>query len=70
MIRSRYDYEGYVAAARSRLGQEAFEAAWAEGRTMTPEEAIDYALLAPETPAQAGPHRTFPLGSAPARPKS
>lgn len=62
MIRSRYDYEGYVAAARSRLGQEAFEAAWAEGRTMTPEEAIDYALLAPETPAQAGPPQDFPSG--------
>jgi len=60
MIRSRYDYEGYVAAARSRLGQEAFEAAWAEGRTMTPEEAIDYALLTPETPAQAGAPQDFP----------
>ena len=62
MIRSRYDYEGYVAAARSQLGQEAFEAAWAEGRTMTPEEAIDYALLAPETPAQAEPPQEFPSG--------
>ena len=33
-----------VAAARSRLGEEAFEAAWAEGRTMTPEQAVEYAL--------------------------
>jgi tetratricopeptide (TPR) repeat protein len=62
IIRTRYDYEGHVATARSRVGEEAFEAAWAEGRTMTPEEAIEYALLAPETPAQAEPPPDFPSG--------
>ncbi len=36
----RADYERAVAAARVRLGQEAFAAAWAEGRTMTPEQAL------------------------------
>ena len=35
----RADYERAVAAARVRLGKEAFAAAWAEGRTMTPEQA-------------------------------
>jgi non-specific serine/threonine protein kinase len=52
-IESLYDYEGHVAATRSQLGEEAFEAAWAEGRKMTPEQAVEYALLAPEPPAQA-----------------
>jgi hypothetical protein len=33
-----------VAAARTALGQEAFEAVWAEGRAMTCEEAVEYAL--------------------------
>ncbi len=36
----RADYERAVAAARVRLGQEAFAAAWAEGQTMTPEQAL------------------------------
>jgi DNA-binding CsgD family transcriptional regulator len=47
--RSHYDdYEGRVTAARSRLG----EAAWAEGRAMTPDEATEYAL-SEEEPAPA-----------------
>jgi tetratricopeptide (TPR) repeat protein len=33
-----------VAAARQRLGDEAFAAAWAEGRAMTLEQAVAYAL--------------------------
>ncbi len=33
-------YERRVTAARAQLGEEAFAAAWAEGRTMTPEQAI------------------------------
>jgi non-specific serine/threonine protein kinase len=41
---ARYDYEGYIAAAHAGLGEAAFEAAWAEGRAMTPEEAVEYAL--------------------------
>jgi ATP/maltotriose-dependent transcriptional regulator MalT len=39
-----------VAAARAQLDEEAFEAAWAEGRTMPPEQAIEYALDSPATP--------------------
>jgi predicted ATPase/class 3 adenylate cyclase len=37
-------YEREVAAARAKLDEERFKAAWAEGRKMTLEEAIAYAL--------------------------
>ena len=36
----RADYERSVAAANAQLGEQAFAAAWAEGRTMTPEQAL------------------------------
>jgi DNA-binding CsgD family transcriptional regulator len=54
--RAHPDYEALLSVARSRLGDEAaWEAAWAEGREMAPEEAIEYALRppprAPEDPA-------------------
>jgi DNA-binding CsgD family transcriptional regulator/tetratricopeptide (TPR) repeat protein len=39
-----YDYEGHVATARSQLDEAAWTVAWAEGRAMTPEQAIEYAL--------------------------
>jgi predicted ATPase/DNA-binding SARP family transcriptional activator/DNA-binding CsgD family transcriptional regulator len=40
-----YDYEGRVSAARNMLGDEgAWERAWAEGRAMTPDQAVEYAL--------------------------
>lgn len=50
-----------VADARSRLDEEAFAAAWAEGRTMTSEQAIEYALDHSTTPETAGPE-TYPAG--------
>jgi non-specific serine/threonine protein kinase len=40
----RYFYEPYFTVARARLGEEAFEMAWAEGQSMTLEGAIEYAL--------------------------
>jgi predicted ATPase/DNA-binding SARP family transcriptional activator/DNA-binding CsgD family transcriptional regulator len=40
----RYFYEPYFAVAQTRLGEEALEMAWAEGQSMTLEEAIEYAL--------------------------
>jgi tetratricopeptide (TPR) repeat protein len=43
----RADYERNVAAARAALGEESFTAAWAEGRKMTMEEAVEYALNGP-----------------------
>jgi predicted ATPase/class 3 adenylate cyclase/DNA-binding CsgD family transcriptional regulator len=36
----RNDYEQAVTAARSALGEKAFASAWAEGRIMTPEQAL------------------------------
>jgi ATP/maltotriose-dependent transcriptional regulator MalT len=36
----RVGYEQAVAAARAQLGEDAFAAAWSEGRTMTPEQAL------------------------------
>jgi predicted ATPase/class 3 adenylate cyclase len=38
------DRERLVAAARAELGEEAFAAAWAQGRALTLEEAVTYAL--------------------------
>ncbi len=36
----RAEYERSVSATRTQLGEQAFAAAWAEGRTMTPEQAL------------------------------
>jgi tetratricopeptide (TPR) repeat protein len=38
------DHESVVAAARSALADDAFDKAWAEGRAMTLDEAVRYAL--------------------------
>ncbi|MGH3147905.1 MAG: ATP-binding protein, partial [Rubrobacter sp.] len=43
-------YEPYVAAARARLDEEAWEAALREGRLMSPEQAVEHALESPTTP--------------------
>jgi predicted ATPase len=40
----RDDYDRAVAAARARLGEDAFAAAWAAGRAMAPEDAVAYAM--------------------------
>jgi tetratricopeptide (TPR) repeat protein len=49
----RADHHRAVAAARAALGDEAFAAAWAEGRAMSMEEGLAYALAEPE---ERGPH--------------
>ena len=41
---SRIHFELYVAAARAQLDEATFEAAWAEGRAMTLEQAVAHAL--------------------------
>ena len=43
----RADYERNVVETRAALGQEAFAAAWAEGRAMSLEQALAYALGEP-----------------------
>ena len=40
----REDYDRKVAAVHDQLGEESFAEAWAEGRAMPMEAAIDYAL--------------------------
>ncbi|MFQ5796017.1 MAG: BTAD domain-containing putative transcriptional regulator [Candidatus Bipolaricaulia bacterium] len=42
--RTLLDYDRNVAAVRAELSEDAFEAAWTEGRAMTLEQAIAYAL--------------------------
>lgn len=41
---NRTDYDNSLATARRRLGDEAFEAAWRQGRSLSQELAITYAL--------------------------
>jgi len=64
-------YEGFVTAARSHLGEKSFAAAWAEGRTMTPEQALTAkgSITAPQqlpttpsTTPPAKPSTTYPGG--------
>jgi hypothetical protein len=43
---ARATHERLMAAAREQLGDAAFDAAWAEGQAMTPEQAIALALKA------------------------
>ncbi len=55
----RADYEHSVAAARAQLGEKTFAAAWAEGRTMTPEQAL--AARRPVTLPQPLPAASSPV---------
>jgi len=43
-VPDRDEYEGTVAGIRTTIGGMTFAAAWAEGRAMTLEQAIEYAL--------------------------
>jgi DNA-binding NarL/FixJ family response regulator len=60
LYRRNYDNEGRLAAARSQLDEAAWAAAWSEGRTMTPEQAIEYFLECPETSEEPGAPPTYP----------
>ncbi len=67
----RADFEQAVASARTQLGEKTFAVAWAEGRAMTPEEALaaqgpvtlstPIAAESPSTPL-AKPSPTYPGG--------
>ena len=45
---NRPEYEGFVASARAGLRDAEFAAAWAEGRAMSLEQAVAYALTEPD----------------------
>ncbi len=47
------DYERFVAGARAAIAAEAFDAAWAEGRAMSLDQAIELALAEPAPSAAA-----------------
>jgi ATP/maltotriose-dependent transcriptional regulator MalT len=55
---SRADYERSVAAARTQLGEQAFAAVWAEGRTMNLEQAL--AAQGPATLPSSPPTKPSP----------
>src|SRR5262249_31857099 len=50
----RVEAPDFLARARQTLGEAAYEAAWATGRAMTPEQAVAYALADPPEDA-SGP---------------
>ena len=53
-----YNYEHEVAAVRAQSGEAAFAAAWTQGRAMSLEEAIAFALASPDfTPAASDDSR-------------
>jgi predicted ATPase/DNA-binding NarL/FixJ family response regulator len=60
----RADYDRGVAAARAGLGEAAFDAAWAEGKTMPPERAVEYALEQSPEPEEAV-SASYPAGLSP-----
>lgn len=65
--RSALAYEDRLVEACARLGEEAFKGTWAEGKAMTTEQAVEYALSEKEpspplTPAPEEPSVEKPLG--------
>ncbi len=60
------NYEGAIKAARTSLGENAFTIAWAQGRTMTPEQALaaqgpaEMPLPTPTGPPSTPPAKTSP----------
>ncbi len=60
----RADYTGKVESVRGKLGEKIFTAAWAEGRSMTPEQA----LAAPEKAPAPVPHTPVSPPAAPTYP--
>ncbi len=58
------DYERAVSATRVHLGERAFAAAWAQGRSMTPEQALAAKGQKPASPPTTTivPMQTYPAG--------
>jgi predicted ATPase/DNA-binding CsgD family transcriptional regulator len=61
-VPDRSFHRSRVAAARARLDEEAFEAAWAEGRAMSLGQAIECALDRSTTPEETAIPETYPAG--------
>jgi predicted ATPase/class 3 adenylate cyclase/DNA-binding CsgD family transcriptional regulator len=60
----RAEYESSVTATRVQLGEQAFAAAWAEGRTLTPEQALaaqGKAIMPSPIPARQVPDTHTPV---------
>jgi ATP/maltotriose-dependent transcriptional regulator MalT len=65
----RANYERTVASARAHVGEKAFAAAWAEGRTMTPEQAFTaQGRMTASTPISAERPSALPMKSLTTRP--
>jgi predicted ATPase/DNA-binding CsgD family transcriptional regulator len=60
--KSTIDYERALTAARSQLEEAVWTAAWAEGRAMSPERAIEYALEREAAPEPTATSQTHPAG--------
>jgi DNA-binding NarL/FixJ family response regulator len=60
----RADYEHAVATARAQLGERTFSARWAEGRSMTPEQALTAQGkgIVPSPAATVSAPITYPAG--------
>jgi predicted ATPase/DNA-binding CsgD family transcriptional regulator len=56
------DYQAILAATRSQLDAATWETARTEGRAMSPERAVEYALRSQETPEEAGAPPAHPAG--------
>jgi DNA-binding CsgD family transcriptional regulator len=66
--RITYEYEGYLATVRAGLDEPDFDAAWSEGRAMSLERTIEYALSA-ETPSATAPSSATTQPSPPSAPE-
>jgi len=67
---TRADYDRYVAAARAQLDAATFTAAWAQGRAMSLDQVVAYALeplsvVTPPTAPPVTPERTTPTNPYP-----
>jgi DNA-binding NarL/FixJ family response regulator len=60
-VPARALYERTLAAVRSQLDEAAWTAAWAEGRAMATEQAVEYALEQ-EAVLEQAPSETYPAG--------
>jgi DNA-binding CsgD family transcriptional regulator/tetratricopeptide (TPR) repeat protein len=61
MAHSIVNYEGCLAAAYAQLDEASWTAAWAEGRAMSPERAVEYALEQEAASEPAAPEK-YPAG--------